>query len=236
MDISACDVLRDPVRFVLDVSDIATRTTVSWQEQTTDDEGLPAPTERTVATIDPDREIEYGTRNISVQSMLTTATDAQTCSQTRLLARSIGTWRLDGLLVADADFQVPDQQAAQILMALLDGVKRGGLLLRVTELPGWSPLGETANVYLEGGQYGFSGGGWELALTVSRTTGQGTSAAWDELGASWQWDQWQPALTWDELRGINGPLTQRKAPQWAEQEAGCHIPPAPIRSWMAIMP
>jgi hypothetical protein len=204
LDISACDVLRDPVRFVLDVSDIGTRATITWQEQTLDDDGLPAPTERTLATIDANREAAYGTRNISVQTMLTSAAAAQLVAD-RLLSRATGQWRMDGLLIADADFMVPDATAAGILLTLLDGVRRGGMAVRVTDLPSWSPLGQVAPAYVEGGEYRFVGGGWELALTISRATGLGQNAAWDELPPTWRWDDWAPQLTWDSLRGVAAP-------------------------------
>lgn len=204
LDISSCDVLREPVRFVLDVSDIATRTTVQWAEQTLNDEGQPAPTERTVAVIDPSAEIAYGTRNISVQTLLTTQVEAQDVAE-RLLARSTGQWRMEGLQVADDDFLVPDTTAVELLLALLDGVKRGGLPLRVTDLPPWSPMGTSAVCYLEGGTYSYTGGGWVLSLTVSRATGLGSNAQWDQLPPTWTWNQWSPGITWDDLRGVKAP-------------------------------
>lgn len=206
LDLSACDVLRDPVTFTLDVADIATRAVVSWQEQTLNEEGLPSPTERNYSEILANREAQYGTRNISVTTLLTTQAAAETVAE-RLLARNTGQWRMEGLEVADLDFTVPDDRAAQILLALLDGVRRGGLPVRVTELPTWSPIGETAPAYVEGGDYTFSGGGWTLALTISRATGLGANATWDEIprDPAWIWDTWSPSITWDALRGVAGP-------------------------------
>jgi hypothetical protein len=204
LEISACDVLRDPVRFVLDVADIGTRAQVSWQEQTVDEHGDPSPTERTVSTINPSRDNQYGTRSISVSTMLTSAAAATSVAE-RLLARSTGQWRMDGLLISDADFQVPNSDAATILLTLLDGVRRGGLGVNVTDLPSWSPLGTSALAYLEGGEYQFAGGGWQLSLLVSRGTGLGTNAQWDQIPPSWQWNHWAPQLTWDDLRGVAAP-------------------------------
>lgn len=204
LDISACDVLRDPVQWVLDVSDIATRATVTWVEQTVDEEGQPDPTERTLAHIDPAAEAQFGTRNISVQTMLTTAPEAQTVAE-RLLARNAGEWRLSGLAVADRDFQVPDQVAVNILLSLLDGVRRGGMAIRVVDLPLWSPLGASVPAYVEGGTYTFTEGGWQLELTVSRGTGLGRNAQWDQLDPTWTWDDWNPGITWDDLRGVAAP-------------------------------
>lgn len=204
LEISACDVLRDPVLWQIDVSDIATRTTVTWMDQTLNDEGQPAPTQRTLALIDQGREAQYGTRNVSVQTMVTTEALAEDVAE-RILARANGEWRLSGLVVADADFEVPDNTAINVLLTLLDGVRRGGMGIRVTGLPAWSPLGESAPAYVEGGTYSYVDGGWELALTVSRATGLGRNAQWDQLPPEWTWDDWSPALTWDQLRGVAAP-------------------------------
>lgn len=206
LDLSACDVLRDPVTFTLDVADIATRAVVSWQEQTLDDDGNPSPTERNYAEIDAGADAEYGTRNISLQTLLTTQAAAATVAE-RLLSRNTGQWRMEGLEVADADFNVPDSTAATILLTLLDGVRRGGLPVRVIDLPQWSPIGTVAPAYIEGGVYTFSGGGWTLALTISRATGLGSNAPWDSFprAAGWTWDAWNPAITWDDLRGVAPP-------------------------------
>lgn len=199
--LSACDVLRDPVTFLRDVTDIATRARVTWQEQT-----LPNPTERTFSVVSAPRELSYGTRAVGLSSMLTTAADAERVAD-RLMARQSGNWRVDGLAVGDADFRIPDDAAATILLGLLDGVRRGGLPLLITDMPDWAPLGSQVPVYLEGGSYAFVGGGWQLALSVSVATGLGATAAWDELDATWKWDQWDPTLTWDALRGVGKPPT-----------------------------
>jgi len=199
--VSACDVMRDPVRFTLEAADIATRVTVTWEEQTTDDDGNPAPTSRTVEVTDPAREAVAGSRGASVQTILTTATMATTVAE-RFLARLTGLWRIEGVRLADDDIPEPDDDAAALFLALLDGVERGGLPLILTDMPAWSPLGDTVPAYLEGGEYRYRGGGWDLSLVVSRANGIGTSAAWDELDPTWAWDQFDPNITWDDLRGV----------------------------------
>lgn len=204
LEISACDVLRDPVQWVNSVADIATRVTASWMEQTLGDDGQPSPTQRTLLVTDDAAEASFGTRNISVQTMLTTAVAARNVAE-RIMARNAGEWRLSGLVVADADFVVPDQVAVNVLVTLLDGVRRGGMAIRVVELPEWSPLGTAAPAYVEGGTYAYNGGGWELALTVSRGTGLGRNAQWDEMPPTWIWDNWSPGITWDDLRGVAAP-------------------------------
>jgi hypothetical protein len=206
LELSACDVLRDPVRWLSDVSDIATRATVSWNDQ-----GTSPPTGRTLVVIDKPLEQTYGTRNVSLQTLLTTQAAATAVAE-RIKARSTGDWRLSGLVVADADFQVPDDIAINVLLTLLDGTTRGGMAVEVTEMPAWSPLGDRALAYVEGGQYSYTAGGWELQLTVSRASGLGTNAQWDQLPPAWTWDQWEPGISWNELRGVAAPpatLAQR---------------------------
>lgn len=197
--VSACDVLRDPVRWLVDVSDIATRVTVRWQDQTTT-----PPTERTTQVIDRQRESEFGTRGVSLQTLLTTSTAAQAVAD-RIRARSGGDWRLAGLVVADADFQVPDAVAVNILLTLLDSLARCGMAIEITEMPAWAPLGSSALAYVEGGTYSYTAGGWELALNVSRASGLGQNAQWDQLPPTWTWDQVDPSITWAQLRGVAAP-------------------------------
>ena len=77
--LSACDLLRDPVRWAQTPAEVVTTVDVSWQEQTTDDEtGLPAPTERHEIRTDTAAEAHYGTNRLSIGTELTTAADAGT--------------------------------------------------------------------------------------------------------------------------------------------------------------
>ena len=204
--ISACDVLRDPVRFNMDVSDLATKVSVSWLFQTVDDEGNPTTDARRVEASNPTAEVVAGIRAVNLDSIVTTATDAQRVAD-QLIARLGASWRISGLAIADADLDVPDAEAARMLLMLLNGVTRGGQPLVLTDLPAWSPTGTTAPIYLEGGTYAFAEGGWDLELIVSRASGQGTNATWDGIpnDAAWIWDAWDPAITWDDLRGVAGP-------------------------------
>ena len=198
--LSACDVLRDPVEFTQDVSDITTRAAVSWLEQITDDQGLPGTAEHTVTVIDADLEATYGTRRISLTTQLTTSADAVDVAN-RLMARlTDGGWRGAGLVVDDGRLD----QAAQTL-TLLDGTSRIGLPVRVTDLPPWSPAGSVLPVYLEGGTYHYDDGRWVLDLSVSSARGQGQSVTWDETDPTWRWVDVDPALTWAGVYGVAGP-------------------------------
>jgi len=202
--LSACDILRDPVSFIMSVADIATRVDATYQEQ-------PVPpatdtTERHVKLVKSTLETQYGTRAVSIQTELTTAADTNRVAE-QLVARLNGAWRVEGLVFADADVTTPDATAARSLMTLLNGVTRGGQALLLTDLDSWSPVGDTAPVYLEGGSYTFIDGGWSLSLSVSRGSGFGQTAKWDDMpnDSAWKWDAFDPSLTWESIRGVAAP-------------------------------
>jgi hypothetical protein len=197
--LSACDLLRDPVEFHMSVADVASSVAIEWLEQTGTD-----PTARRYVLRDAARERYVGARSIAVSTLLTTQADAVEVAEA-ILSRSGGDWRVAGVEVDDAEFVVPDAEAARAQLRLLDGVERGGLPVQVTDMPDWNPIGEVLPAYVEGGDYTFTGGGWRLALTVSRAVGLGTSATWNSLDPTWTWSQWDPGLTWDDLRGVAGP-------------------------------
>lgn len=204
--ISACDILRDPVQFELSVADIATRVSVAWQLQTVDEDSNPTTEEQRVEVIDYAAEDDAGTRAVNLTTLLTNATDAQRVAD-QIGARLESSWRISGLAVADADIDVPDEDAARTLLLLLDGMTRGGQPLVLTDLPDWSPTGTSTPIYLEGGTYTFNQGGWSCDLIVSRASGQGNNAAWDDMpnDAAWTWDAFDPEMTWDDLRGVAAP-------------------------------
>ncbi len=198
--LSACDVLRDPIQFVQDVSDITTRAGVTWLEQTVDDDGQPGTTEHTVTVIDADLETLYGTRRVGVSTELQAQADAVDVAN-RLMARLTASgWRASGFTIDDDDLD----QAADLLL-LLDGTSRIGLPARVTDLPPWSPAGPVLPVYVEGGKYRYDDGRWVLDLNVSSARGQGQSVTWAELDPTWAWDQVDPELSWAGVYGVAGP-------------------------------
>lgn len=202
-ELDACKVLRDPVRFLQSVSDISTRVAVTWQEQTLDDKGLPAPTERTVTVIDADRELDVGTRRISLSTQLQAQADAQAVA-TRLLARAtVDGWRVDGLTVEDTSLDGDD---ADLIGTLLDGTGRIGLALALSNLPDWSPTA-SIGLYVEGGTYSFVDGTWVLDLLLSRANAQGKSGPWNKLDPSWRWVDFDPTIEWNDLLGVASAAT-----------------------------
>jgi hypothetical protein len=200
-DLSSCVVLRDPVTWVQDVSDIITRVSVEWLVQGVDDDGLPTTEEATELVVDTAREARHGTRGASISTQLQSAVDAQDVAQ-RVMARSTPTsWRAEGLTIDDDDVD-PTLDGIALVLALLDGTRRIGAAIVLGDLPSWTPSGASVGVYLEGGTYTFVDGRWVLELTVSASTGLGQSAAWNELDPAWTWNQWSPGLTWNDLRGV----------------------------------
>jgi hypothetical protein len=203
-DLSACVILRDPVQWIQDVSDVITRAAVTWKLQGVDDDGLPTTTDVTEHVVDAPLEELYGTRRLSVSTQLQAAEDAQDVAQ-RVLGRATPSgWRASGLTIDDDDVS-GDETGIALLLNLLDGTSRIGAPIVIADLPNWSPAGSAAGVYLEGGTYRYVGGRWVLELTVSVSTGLGTSASWDENDPAWSWDQWAADITWNDLRGVAGP-------------------------------
>lgn len=200
--LSACDVLRDPITFVQDVNDVITRASVTWLEQTLDEDGNPAPTERTSTLIDSVAEETLGTRRISVQSELTTANDALDVASSLMVRLDVQAWRASGVTLDDALLAGGD---TALLLGLLDGTRRIGAAIRIVDLPDWSPSGAELPLYVEGGSYRFDDGRWLLDLYVSRGLGQGESVAWVSLDPTWQWQQFDPGVSWAELSGVGPP-------------------------------
>jgi hypothetical protein len=202
--LSACEVLREPVSWVQSVSDVSTRAVVSWQEQTLDDEGQPAPTERTVTVVDVDAEVELGTRRISLSTLLQSSGDAAAVAD-RLLARtSSSDWRARSFTVDDVLLAGTEANKG-LLLDLLDGTSRIGLPIRVVDLPAWAPVPDLA-VYVEGASLDFEAGRWIVAATLSRAAGQGRSVTWADLDPTWTWSDFDPGITWADLNGVAGPL------------------------------
>jgi hypothetical protein len=206
LDISACDVLRDPVRWEQSVSDVSTRVAVQWLEQAVDDEGKPTTNEHTETLVDAELEVDHGKRRISVSTLLTTSADAADVA-TRILARTGSTgWRVSGFqIVDDASLEVVDDEAVRMMMRLLDGTSRIGLPIRLVDMPTWSPVAPTVGVYLEGGEYLFAGGAWSLSLTVSNAVAVGESLPWNGVPPAWRWVDFDPEISWLDMVGVAAP-------------------------------
>jgi hypothetical protein len=209
--LSASDILRDPVRLTQTVNEVITVVQVTWLEQTLDDEGKSAPTERITTVTDDDAAEQYGRRRLGITTDLIDDTAANELGS-KLLARSRKTgWRADSYTwdtgrVKDHLDTVSDDSRQVALMDLLDGGTRIGKALTLIDLPTWMPADTIASMYVEGGTYTFRGA-WGLELTISPAQGQGQSVRWAGLPANdqWQWQDWSPDLHWMDLYGVAGP-------------------------------
>lgn len=204
--ISACDVIEDGVAFTQDVTDVLTRIDLTWQEQTLDGDGLPAPTERHIVIDDANAQASWGIRRLGYSTQLTTAADGQAIAQ-RVLDRSraLG-WKASGI-VWDTRLPVDgwSDSLRTGLMHLLDGTRRIGCALVITDLPAWSPTTEPQlAAYVEGGTYEFSDGRWKLSLNVSPAGMTGHSATWREMNAVWAWRQYDTHIRWQDCWGVQG--------------------------------
>jgi hypothetical protein len=206
LDISACDVLRDPVHWQQSVADVSTRVAVSWLEQTLTDDGLPDTAEHTETLIDAELEVDHGVRRISVSTQLTSASDAISIG-TRILARTGATgWRVSGFqIVDDASIEVVTDETVRMMMRLLDGTARIGLPIRLIDLPVWAPTAPTVGVYLEGGDYEYIDGTWSLSLTVSSAVAVGESLPWADVPSAWRWVDFDPSISWLDMVGVAAP-------------------------------
>ena len=197
LQLSACDLPRDSVRWVQDTSDVVSRVAVTWQVQGVDEDGLPTTTESTYQLIDQAREAN-GTRRYGVSTQLTTQGDAAGVAA-RILGRTQLGWRANGLEIDDSTQAELD---ADGMLTLLDGTSRNGLPLALVDLPPWSPLPSPVGLYLEGGSYSFDAGWWVLELTVSSAHGSGQSVTWNSPPAAYTWNAFDPSVTWDALTGV----------------------------------
>lgn len=205
INLTACDLLADGVQWEQNVADILTRISLTWLDQTVlDDEGLPSPTETYIILSDNAGIASYGIRSLSVSTDLTTAADG-TAVANRLLNRSrVLGWHMTGLMWDNDIPETIEWTPADTSNALdcLDGTRRVGLPIHLSDLPDWSPVGDDAGVYLEGGSYVFSGGRWQMAMNVSPSGVTGRSAAWHDLDATWKWNQFDPDIAWENCYGV----------------------------------
>jgi hypothetical protein len=209
--LSACDILMEPVSWEQDTGDVITVVALTWQEQTTDDDGLPAPTERTIIVQDDDAISTYGTRRLSYATELTNSTDATALAE-RLLnsARSIG-WRMDGvtldtLAMPEEIGSIDDTTRAALFLDLLDGTIRMGYGLYLIDLPAYAPRGAVNGAYVDGGKYTYAAGGWALDLTMTPSGGQGQSATWQDMTRqNWAWRDFDSSIRWVDCFGTAVP-------------------------------
>jgi hypothetical protein len=203
--LSACDVLLEPVRMSQSTEDDATRVALTWKEQTLDEQDKPKPTDRELLTVNTERETATGQRRIGVTTQLTTSADAQMVADAMLGRATTPGWRVSGLEMHLDAMTKLDADTLTLIMSILDGSTRPGLAIILTDMPTWTPAGTGADLplYLEGGTFTNTDGVWILDLLVSNARAQGKALLhWDDIPTGWQWDQFDPAITWNDLAGV----------------------------------
>lgn len=197
--VDACLVLQDPVKWERAVTDLLTRVTVRWLDQSTS----PDPTERSVQTLDTDAEITYGARGVSVGTILTTPADASTIAGGIMAAHPTAPqWRAGGLTWDLALTENLDAATAVLAVHLLDNVLRLGLPLKLDNLPYWTPTTAAVSLYVEGGTYKFEDGRWLLALDCSPATGLGKSITFDQVDETVRYVDVDRAVRYLDMVGV----------------------------------
>jgi len=202
-ELSACDVLQDPVAWSRTSGDLVTRVTVRWRDQT----GSPAPTERSVAYVNAADETRWGARGLSLGTILTTEAAATDLAGATLVRNQASdAYRATGL-VWDLDRVTGDQAAADELAArLLDSSERTGTAVSLTDLPAWTPASADAGGYVEGGGYRFRHGRWVLTLVTTSAVGAGSSISYaDTPRPAPAYNQYAPDVSYLDLLGVGAP-------------------------------
>lgn len=207
--VTAADLLRDPVRWRKDKTQAINSVDVTWQQQGIDDNGLPTATARTETITQPGAKI---IRKLSIETELVEQVDAVSlASHVFALSGSTGGWSASGLTIDTTalefdldEFEWGDRLA--VINLLLDGRARLGRPLTLIDLPGWTPGGSQASVYVEGGTYSLASGRWTLELNVSSATGQGRSATFaDFAGTGVRVRDFDPSIKIRDAWGVSGP-------------------------------
>jgi hypothetical protein len=203
--ISACDVLLDPIQWIQDVADVATRVAIGWKDQTPDPV---KPVDKTVTVINAPAESAAGQRRVQVSTELALLPDA-TAVANSILARMGNTgWRIRGVTYqVDAGDPLGPAGIAAV-MTILDATTRIGLPILLTDVPAWSPAPTTADVplYLEGAKLTNTAGAWTLELVTSAAHATGAAdTAWNQLPVDWSWDEWDAEISWSDLAGVGPP-------------------------------
>jgi len=210
LPVTACDIDAAPVRFLLDMTDTVSMVNVTWREQTTDPGPPPVlrPTDRSVELTAPDTMALIGARRLSVSTQLSTQADAAAQATTWLARSSVVAWRIEGLSWDTTGDLGPAEIST--VMQLLDGTRRNGLPILLTDLPDWAgPMTagqDQLPLYVEGGSYDYRAGSWVLTLTTSSATGSAAgSFPWAASEPGWRWADYDPDLAWLDLYGVTYP-------------------------------
>ena len=190
VELSACAVDLDPVRWRQDSTDVATRVSVGWLAQEFDNDGQPVQKEHREQVTDPGVEARIGSYSVSMSTQLRDVIDARLLATTWLARLSEQGWRIGGLVWSATEDETLDAVKLDQFVTLLDVMQRNGCPIMLVDLPYWSPVtaGEDrVPLFLEGGKYESVDGGWVLRLVTTSAQALGRSATWQEIPAPWRW-------------------------------------------------
>lgn len=200
--LSSCDVDRDGLTLEQNAEDVITRVALTWQDQTVDGQGNQQPTDVTLYVDDDAAQYDYGVRELAVSTQLTKASDGTAVANRKLARSKAGSWHANGLAWDTAVTAPNTLEHLMTALTMLDMSARVGLLVTVTDVPAWVPLGPDLSAYLEGGTYRYEGGRWLFELGLAPSSMSGASAAWTNLNPAWAWDEFDPSIFWSALWGV----------------------------------
>lgn len=198
--LSACEI-REDIHLVQSVAEVLTRIDLTWLEQTLDEGGAPAPTERTITTVDAPARAQFGDRRMSYSTQLTTSADGTSVAN-RMLARSRAVaWRAQGL-TWDTNLSTLDDSRLATLLALLDAAHRPGATLTITDMPDWAPTGPEFTAFVEGGSYAYTEARWLLTWQLAPSSLGGNSVTYATIDPTWRYNQMDPTISYVDLWGV----------------------------------
>jgi hypothetical protein len=208
VNVSACELLADPVRISQDTDTIVSIVDVTWNEQGTDSEGQPEITERSVKATDATALANYGSRRLGVGTELTTAAQAGVVADRTLAHLRIAPW-----FVENVTWHTLDGGDSNEALLLLGADSRIAAPVAISELPAWSPIGEALVTWCEGGTLEFDGT-WILALTLTPAALGSGAISWGEIppgwpntGTTWNWYQFHVNVDWRNLWAVGSATT-----------------------------
>lgn len=177
-----------------DLSDLATVTRVVYKIMDVDEKQHDVDV---VATA-PEREREYGTRELRVSTWLARKEDAEALATSLLNRTGPGGWVITGSQVTSDHPTI----SGDTIASLLDASTRAGLAVTLTDLPPWVPGSPNVPVYLDGGTYRYSKGVWTFNLSLTRAATSGGAIIWRQLHTHAAWDR-MGELTFADIASLS---------------------------------
>lgn len=211
--ISARDVLRDPVQWAQELTNMINSVDVTWQSEIPPPEpGEQTQTEERTVTVEVPGLTPRTRRKLSVPTELTNATDAAALASRILAQVQAVDWIASGFQINTTLLRrdIPSlaySDRISMIMDLLDSTRRIGRLMVMIEVPEYLPPGAVGSGYVEGGTYLLDDHEWQLDLNVSAAGSQGESARWQDMDGSldWRWTDLDPEIRWNDAYGVAGP-------------------------------